>query len=461
MERVLTYTLREEDMTATAGGLVNLVLKNCVKVTGHEISAAKFTPDGITCDGALIHVSERMSPGQTLRVVLPEERDETKLIAAEGPVRVLYEDEDLIAVDKLPGEVVHPGPGHYTDTIANRITWYLQKQAAAGDAAKGPEGTAEQQERTVFPRADANEESAAAHISVSADQEIASGEHEAGTAAASGLRVIGRLDKETSGVLIYAKNRAAAARLQRQRRDGTFVRTYLAVCEGIFPAGQRIGTIDLPIEKEPGVLMRMRAAEDGGLRAVTHYEVLKEFHAGQERKHPAGFPESRPGGNTQEASPANCNRLTEERKDVTEEQAADPSAACSLLRVTIETGRTHQIRVHMAAIGHPLVGDTLYGSGAAQTEGHVKSMPDVGAAQAAEEFSAHTDFKAAYPLTGPQHALLHAAEVRLLQPFTGEPLHISSRLTGEFIHRAEIRTPMISGRCPHAAGRKRTHAGSL
>ena len=410
MQKVLTYTLREEDMTATAGGLVNLVLKNCVKVTGHEISAAKFTPDGITCDGALIHVSERMSPGQTLRVVLPEEKDETKLIAAEGPVRVLYEDEDLIAVDKLPGEVVHPGPGHYTDTIANRITWYLQQTSAAP---------------------------------------------------ASGLRVIGRLDKETSGVLIYAKNRAAAARLQRQRREGTFVRTYLAVCEGIFPAGQRTGTIDLPIEKEPGVLMRMRAAEDGGLRAVTHYEVLKEFHAGQERKHPAGFPESRPGGNTEEGSPANCNRLTEERKDVTEEQAADPSAACSLLRVTIETGRTHQIRVHMAAIGHPLVGDTLYGSGAAQTEGHVKSMPDVGAAQAAEEFSAHTDFKAAYPLTGPQHALLHAAEVRLLQPFTGEPLHISSRLTGEFIHRVEIRTPMISGRCPHAAGRKRTHAGSL
>ena len=334
MQKVLTYTLREEDMTATAGGLVNLVLKNCVKVTGHEISAAKFTPDGITCDGALIHVSERMSPGQTLRVVLPEEKDETKLIAAEGPVRVLYEDEDLIAVDKLPGEVVHPGPGHYTDTIANRITWYLQQTSAAP---------------------------------------------------ASGLRVIGRLDKETSGVLIYAKNRAAAARLQRQRREGTFVRTYLAVCEGIFPAGQRTGTIDLPIEKEPGVLMRMRAAEDGGLRAVTHYEVLKEL-----------------------------------------------SAACSLLQVTIETGRTHQIRVHMAAIGHPLVGDTLYGTGTVQAEDHVKSMPDAGAAQAAEEFSAHTDFRAAYPLTGPTHALLHAAQVRLLQPFTGERLRIVSRITAEF-----------------------------
>ena len=476
MEKILTYTLREEDMTATADGLVNLVLKNCVKVTGHEISAAKFTPDGITCDGALIHVSERMKPGQTLRVVLPEEKDETKLIATEGPVRVLYEDEDLIAVDKLPGEVVHPGPGHYTDTIANRITWYLQQQAAAaGDAAKAPSGTGEEESRgeVLSP--------AAANLSASGTHEFA--------APASGLRVIGRLDKETSGVLIYAKNRAAAARLQRQRREGTFIRTYLAVCEGTFPdlpdpdaegkdtpspvpyaergdavsstpdsapyavpvpadpfGNERLceetiwyktGTIDFPLEKEPGVFMRMRVAQEGGLRAVTHYEVLKElnseeagtvvadgaevsrklkeFHAGKGTESNDGSRGHRQG-DAKEEFPANDHIIIEETEDETaQEQAADRSAACSLLRVTIETGRTHQIRVHMAAIGHPLVGDTIYGTHAVQTEDHVKSMPEAGTAQTED------------------HALLHAAEVRLLQPFTDEPLHIASRLTEEFI----------------------------
>lgn len=73
MEKVLEYTLREEDLAITAGGLVNLILKNCVRVTGHEISAAKFTRDGITCGGRTVHVSERILPGQTLRVVLPED----------------------------------------------------------------------------------------------------------------------------------------------------------------------------------------------------------------------------------------------------------------------------------------------------------------------------------------------------------------------------------------------------
>lgn len=312
MDKILRYTLQEEDLARTAGGLVNLVLKSCVCVTGHEVSAAKFLPEGITCDGEPIRVTKRMLPGQTLQIILPEERDESKLLPVKGPVRVLYEDEDLIAVDKEAGEVVHPCPGHYADTVANYLTEYLKDS--------------------------------------------------------SGLRIIGRLDKETSGVLVFARNRASAARLQRQREDGKFIRTYRALCEGRFPDSERIGTIDLDMEKVPGVMMKMRVCGEGttGLRAITHYEVLQEV--------------------------------------------TPQLQTYSLLQLHIDTGRTHQIRVHMASIGHPLVGDTLYGS-AAETEkmDHVKSM--------AED-------------EGPagQHAMLQAVCVELDQPFTGERLCIRSRL---------------------------------
>ena len=312
MDKILRYTLQEEDLAQTAGGLVNLVLRSCVRVTGHEISAAKFIPEGITCDGEPVRVTHRMQPGQTLQIILPEERDEGKLLPVKGPVRVLYEDEDLIAVDKEAGEVVHPCPGHYADTVANYLTKYLKDS--------------------------------------------------------SGLRIIGRLDKETSGVLVFARNRASAARLQRQREEGRFARTYQALCEGWFSEKEKAGTVDHDMEKVPGVLMKMRVCEEGtsGLRAITHYEVLQELTAEQQMY--------------------------------------------SLLQLHIDTGRTHQIRVHMASIGHPLVGDTLYGS-AAETEkmDHVKSM--------AEETGA-----------AGQHAMLQAVCVEFDQPFTGERLCIRSRL---------------------------------
>ena len=170
MEKVLEYTLREEDLAITAGGLVNLILKNCVRVTGHEISAAKFTRDGITCGGRTVHVSERILPGQTLRVVLPEdERRAGKILPVEPPedLDILYEDEDLVIVNKPAGTAVHPSPGHYAGTMANYLAYHLQQQGQG-----------------------------------------------------SVCRIIGRLDKETSGALVFAKNRAGAARLTRERQSG-------------------------------------------------------------------------------------------------------------------------------------------------------------------------------------------------------------------------------------------------
>ncbi len=354
MDKILSYTLQPEDLEKTAGGLVNLILKECVRVTGHEISAAKFLEDGITCDGRMVHVSERILPGQTLRVRLPEEKDGGKLVATPGRIRILYEDEDLIAVDKAAGEVVHPCPGHYVDTIANHLTWYLQEKSRQDRSAEPVKSGICRAESVPDRSAEPGQRENAASEK--------GGEKNTKEADASGLRIIGRLDKETSGVLVFARSRAAAARLQRQRQEGTFVRTYLAVCEGVFGEKEKSGVIDRPMEKVPGVLMMMRTCESG-MRAVTHYEVLEE-HQGR-----------------------------------------------SLVRFHIETGRTHQIRVHMADIGHPLCGDTLYGKDAEAGENllHVKSMPD------GEQ-------------EGSRRALLHAVSVECRQPFTGEKIRIFSEL---------------------------------
>ncbi len=305
MDKILEYTLREEDLASTAGGLVNLILKNCVKVTGHEISRAKFMKDGMTADGMPVHVSDRILPGQTLRIILPEDPEaEGRMIPVEHEIEVLYEDEDLIVVNKPAGIAVHPSPGHYADTMANYLAWYFEQRGR----------------KTV-------------------------------------CRIAGRLDRETSGTLVFAKNRASAARLARERQSGLFERTYLAIACGIF--SEKKGTIDARVDSIPGVLMKRRiTGDDSGLCAVTHYEVKEEF----------GSP--------------------------------DGGEMFSLVELHIDTGRTHQIRLHLSGIGHPLAGDQIY------AEGEARELGD--------------------------RALLHAAKVRIRQPFTGEELEISAPLPDDF-----------------------------
>ncbi len=304
MDKVLIYEVKEEDMADTAGGVVSLLLKNHLHVTGHEISRAKFAPGGITASGRPIRVSERAKPGDVLKVTLPETQDGTRILPEYRKIHILYEDEDLIALNKEAGEVVHPSPGHYTGTLANAVAGYFEKE----------------------------------HIQTTP-------------------RITGRLDKETSGVILFAKNRAAAARLIRQRNEGRSGRTYLALVEGTFPEGERSGVLTGNMEKVPDVLMLRQMTEEGGVLAKTTYRQI-------------------PGA--------------------------------SLLAVKIETGRTHQIRLHMASIGHPIVHDTLYGSAAVQ-EGHIKSMPD-----------------------GAERALLHAAKMVFYQPFTGEKVTLQAPLPGDF-----------------------------
>ena len=287
--RTLEYQAIEQD----DGVRLELILKRRLGLSVRQIRQLKFLSDGITVNGQKQRIVYSVHSGDRIRVTFSEQnRNVQELPFLEKPLHILYEDEDLLVVDKKAGEVCHPAHGHYQDTLADQAAAYL----AGCGSEKAP------------------------------------------------IRCIGRLDKDTSGTLLFAKNRLAAERLARQKEEGVFRKEYLALVNGIFPVSNRSGEICLPLAPLPGSLMKMQVSGNGK-RALTRYEVL-------------------------------CS-----------------DRHCSLVLCRIETGRTHQICVHMAAIGHPLVGDPLYGN-----DTHVSST----------------------------RTALHAWRLYLKQPVTGEELMIES-----------------------------------
>jgi 23S rRNA pseudouridine1911/1915/1917 synthase len=200
------------------------------------------------------------------------------------PLRVIYEDGDLIVIDKPRNLVVHPAAGHWTGTLVNALI------AHCGESLSG-----------------------------------IGGERRPG--------IVHRLDKDTTGVMVVAKNDRAHRKLAAQfadhgRSDDEFERAYLAFVWGV--PDRAHGTIDRPIDRHPKSRERM-AIREGGREAVTHWQVLERY---------SGSPSA---------------------KGARKGSAAEPVA--SLLLCRLETGRTHQIRVHLASIGHPIMGDHVYGSG--------------------------------------------------------------------------------------------------
>lgn len=285
MKRRLEYPVTEE----MAGRSVREFLQEQLAFSAHQISRLKFQKEGIRVNGEKVYVSHVLREGEILTVGLTQQvlRRDTEggkpgkiweapaPELAKYPLQVLYEDEDLLIVNKPAGMVCHPSPGHYSDTLANQ---------------------------------------AAAHLG--------------GTGTAMDMRVTGRLDRETSGIVTFARNSETAAMIQRQRTDGRLVKTYLALAEGRFE--QEEGVVDCPLRREAPGSHRMICAEDGKA-ARTFYRVLAEKES----------PEGR---------------------------------IRTLLSCRIEHGRTHQIRVHMAHIGHPLAGDPLY----AETAGGGSSEEPMG-----------------------------------------------------------------------------------
>ena len=225
--------------------------------------------------------SHRVNSGVAILVDVPPP-EPAKPAAEPIPLNVVYEDADIIVIDKPANLVVHPATGHWTGTLVNALI------AHCGDSLSG-----------------------------------IGGERRPG--------IVHRLDKDTTGLMIVAKNDHAHRVLAAQfadhgRSDETFKRGYLAF---VWEAPERPhGTIDKPIDRNPKARDRM-AVREGGREAVTHWQVLERYR---------GQPES-----------------SRARKS--------PAPVASMLACQLETGRTHQIRVHLASIGHPLLGDQAYGAG--------------------------------------------------------------------------------------------------
>ncbi len=249
MNRTIIYQIKE------AHGSVRAFLQE--KRYPHAVlTQLKQAPEQVCKNGAPSLLRAPLTPGDVLRVDIPERPSREKILPADLPLSILYEDDDLLVIDKPAGMPVHPSQDHYTDTLANAVRHYLPDTC-------GP---------FVF-------------------------------------RCINRLDKNTSGLLLVAKNRLSGAILSQDIKNRRIRRRYQAVVSGVLT---KDGTIDAPIARAQDSSILRCIDYAGGQRAVTHYRILKTY---------------------------------EDR---------------TLLELQLETGRTHQIRVHMASIGHPLLGDGLY-----------------------------------------------------------------------------------------------------
>lgn len=240
-----------------AGQKVDTLLRKELGLSGTVIRRIKWLEDGILLDGERVFTSRRVEPGQVLTVRLSDPERRSGVVPAPGPLDIVYEDGDMLVLNKAPGVLVHPGTGHFSDTIGNFLLDYYDRTGVEAD-----------------------------------------------------FHPVHRLDKGTSGLMVVAKHPHAQEVLKNQLHTAEFRRIYLAVCLG-GPEEER-GTVDAPIGMAEGSIVA-RAVRPDGLPARTHYRVL------------------------------------ERRGDRT------------LVRLALETGRTHQIRVHMAYLGCPLAGDFLYG----------------------------------------------------------------------------------------------------
>ncbi|MBR5260614.1 MAG: RluA family pseudouridine synthase [Oscillospiraceae bacterium] len=286
--------------TENSGERIDALLSHIVPELTRSAAVKLIESGNVLVNGQPIRKNYKCSSGDELQISLPEP-ESVEIVAQDIPLDVVFEDDDVIVINKPRGMVVHPAPGHPDGTLVNALLHHC------GASLSGIGG------------------------------EIRPG-------------IVHRIDMDTSGLLIVAKNDFAHQHLSAQLSDHSLHRVYEAVVYG--RVREDSGKVDAPIGRHPTDRKRMAITDRGGREAVTHYEVIERYN---------GF---------------------------------------THLRCRLETGRTHQIRVHMEKIGHPLVGDMVYGKKCAAK--------------------------------GLEGQCLHARELKFIHPRTNEQIHLMTELPEYF-----------------------------
>lgn len=255
MERIIIYHIKKSEQDFT--------VKQFLKSKGYSaqsMTELKKRPESVLRNSLPVFMTHRLNADDILQIHIMEENSSKNIIPVQLPLHIVYEDEDLIIVDKPAGMPIHPSENNRCNSLGNAVAWYFEQQ------------------RIPFV-----------------------------------FRCINRLDHDTSGLTIIAKHMISAGILSAmaaEKGNQSICREYLAIVRGKVVPPE--GTIDAPLSRKPGSIIERTVDFQHGERAVTHYRVLKE-----ENNH-------------------------------------------SLVSLALETGRTHQIRIHMKYLGYPLIGDYLY-----------------------------------------------------------------------------------------------------
>lgn len=303
----LTYMVDEP----CSGKTVKYILKNRLGISEQLVKRLKYN-SCIFLNSIPVFIKATVNSGDVVDAVIDFEENSGEVLPEDIPLDILYEDDAIIALNKQPGIVVHPTSTHPSGTIANAVVHYFNSRGL---------------KRKVRP--------------------------------------VSRLDRDTSGIILFAMNEYVQNQLIHQMNADTFKKEYIGVVHGN-PENEK-GTISLPIARLPGSIIQRHAAADGA-PSITHYEVIERFEN------------------------------------------------ASLLSFRLETGRTHQIRVHCQAIGHSLIGDTLY-----------PPLP---------EHSSSDIYLAQQALISRQ--ALHSIKVGLIHPTKGSLLELKAPVTPDIVHLLEI-----------------------